>query len=71
MASSTNRGRDLIGIQNLIKKHQALETELEHKQDRIDDVMNAGQAMVDRDHFAADDIKAKVSHIMLTLISSV
>lgn len=61
LASSTNRGRDLIGVQNLIKKQQALETELDNKQDRIDDVMSAGQAMVDREHFAADDIKTKAS----------
>jgi len=27
IAASTNRGRDLIGVQNLIKKHQALNTE--------------------------------------------
>lgn len=28
IASSTNRGRDLIGVQNLLKKHQALQAEI-------------------------------------------
>ncbi|XP_067948494.1 spectrin alpha chain-like isoform X2 [Watersipora subatra] len=59
LASSTNRGRDLIGVQNLIKKHQALETELENRQSRINDVMRAGEAMVDGEHFAAEQIDSK------------
>ena len=43
------------------RKHQALETELDNRQYRIDDVVRTGETMVDADHFAADDIKSKVS----------
>lgn len=60
LASSTNRGRDLIGVQNLIKKHQALQSELDSKQSRINDVIRAGEGMIDREHFASPDIKQKV-----------
>lgn len=38
IAASTNRGRDLIGVQNLMKKHQALMTELTGHEPRIDAV---------------------------------
>ncbi|XP_033114837.1 spectrin alpha chain, non-erythrocytic 1-like isoform X2 [Anneissia japonica] len=61
IASSTNRGKDLIGVQNLIKKHQALMTEIQGHEPRIKSVCAQGHEMVDEQHFAADDIQHKVS----------
>jgi spectrin alpha len=53
-------GRDLIGVQNLMKKHQALAAEVAGHEPRIHSVSQAGHDMVEEGHFAADDIKAKV-----------
>ena len=36
--ASTNRGKDLIGVQNLIKKHQAMQAEINNHEPRIDAV---------------------------------
>lgn len=42
LVSSTNRGRDLIGVQNLIQKHQALMHEITSHEDRIQQVYKQG-----------------------------
>ena len=47
IASSTNRGRDLIGVQNLMKKHQGLQTEIQGHEPRIKMVKDIGQEMID------------------------
>ncbi|XP_078606069.1 spectrin alpha chain, non-erythrocytic 1-like isoform X29 [Branchiostoma floridae x Branchiostoma japonicum] len=61
VASSTNRGRDLIGVQNLLKKHQALQAEIAGHENRIKAVCQTGQDMIQEEHFASEDINAKVS----------
>ncbi|XP_071948314.1 spectrin alpha chain, non-erythrocytic 1-like isoform X2 [Antedon mediterranea] len=63
IASSTNRGKDLIGVQNLIKKHQALMTEIQGHEPRIKSVCAQGHEMVDEGHFAAEDIQSKVASV--------
>merc|ERR1719412_1281322 len=59
--NSTNRGRDLIGVQNLIKKHQASMAEINNHEPRIDTVTRTGQRMVDESHFAQDEIKTRLA----------
>ncbi|KAJ8734339.1 hypothetical protein PYW07_014890 [Mythimna separata] len=61
--ASTNRGRDLIGVQNLMKKHQAVMGEMAQHEARVDAVRAAGQALRDAGHFAADDIAARLQHL--------
>jgi spectrin alpha len=61
IAASTNRGRDLIGVQNLMKKHQALLAEIAGHDPRIQSVGEQGNTMVSEGHFAADDIKQKIN----------
>ena len=51
LASSTNRGRDLIGVQNLIKKHQALHTEVQGHEPRIKIVCKTGEQLVKEGQF--------------------
>ncbi|CAB1332446.1 unnamed protein product, partial [Coregonus sp. 'balchen'] len=46
IAASTNRGKDLIGVQNLLKKHQALQAEIAGHEPRIKAVTQKGEAMV-------------------------
>ncbi|XP_059483573.1 spectrin alpha chain isoform X3 [Neocloeon triangulifer] len=63
VAASTNRGRDLIGVQNLIKKHQAVLAEINNHDNRISAVCQAGQSMVEEGHFASDDIRHRVGQL--------
>uniref|UniRef100_T1IUQ9 Spectrin alpha chain n=1 Tax=Strigamia maritima TaxID=126957 RepID=T1IUQ9_STRMM len=60
IAGSTNRGRDLIGVQNLIKKHQAVLAEINSHENRIKAVCQSGDDMVNEGHFASDEIKNRV-----------
>lgn len=60
IAGSTNVGRDLIGVQNLIKKHQAIQAEIVGHEPRIVEVCNEGQKMIDADHYANRDIEKKI-----------
>lgn len=63
IASSTNRGRDLIGVQNLMKKHQALQAEVAGHEPRINNVCQSGKDMVKDGHFAADTITTKIDEL--------
>merc|ERR1712098_817851 len=58
--NSTNRGRDLIGVQNLIKKHQASMSEINNHEPRIAAVSRTAQNMIDEGHFASEDIKQRL-----------
>lgn len=58
--ASTNRGRDLIGVQNLMKKHQAVMGEMAQHEARVEAVRGAGAALRDAGHFAAADIAARL-----------
>lgn len=61
IAASTNRGRDLIGVQNLIKKHQAVLAEVNNHDSRIGAVVDAGKQMMEDEHFASDEIRNRVN----------
>ncbi|CAG9856863.1 unnamed protein product [Phyllotreta striolata] len=61
VAASTNRGRDLIGVQNLIKKHQAVLAEINNHEGRIGAVIDAGKQMMEDEHFAMDEIRNRVN----------
>ncbi|KAK2499565.1 hypothetical protein MC885_005835 [Smutsia gigantea] len=63
IAASTNRGKDLIGVQNLLKKHQALQAEIAGHESHIKAVPQKGAAMAEEGHFAAEDEKAKLSEL--------
>ncbi|ESO95207.1 hypothetical protein LOTGIDRAFT_202396 [Lottia gigantea] len=63
IAASTNRGRDLIGVQNLMKKHQALQAEIAGHEPRINNVCQHGQAMIKEGHFASKNIDESVEQL--------
>lgn len=44
-------GKDLIGVQNLLKKHQALQAEITGHEPRIKAVTQKGEAMVEEGDF--------------------
>lgn len=54
-------GRDLIGVQNLIKKHQAVLAEINNHDSRIAAVVDAGKQMMEDEHFASDEIRNRVN----------
>ncbi|XP_044730361.1 spectrin alpha chain isoform X3 [Chrysoperla carnea] len=64
VAASTNRGRDLIGVQNLMKKHSAVLAEINNHEARTQAVVQAGNQMVDDEHFASDEIKNRTSNLL-------
>ncbi|XP_076343494.1 spectrin alpha chain-like isoform X2 [Tachypleus tridentatus] len=63
IVASTNRGRDLIGVQNLIKKHQAVLAEINHHEHRIRAVCQVGEEMIKEGHFATDEIHKKMDQL--------
>lgn len=60
IAASTNRGRDLIGVQNLIKKHQAVLAEINNHEHRVRSVCQSGDDMIREGHFASEEIQKRV-----------
>lgn len=60
IAASTNRGRDLIGVQNLIKKHQAVLAEMHNHEPHVLAVCQTGFTMADDGHFAADEVRKRI-----------
>lgn len=63
IAASTNRGRDLIGVQNLIKKQQALIAEVNNHEPQIEQVGQAAEQMIQKGHFLAPDIRDKLAQL--------
>ncbi|XP_070496510.1 spectrin alpha chain isoform X3 [Chironomus tepperi] len=63
IAASTNRGRDLIGVQNLIKKHQAVLAEINNHDHRISSVIDTGEHMVKDHPVSSDEIKVRLDSL--------
>ncbi|CDI97721.1 Spectrin alpha actinin [Echinococcus multilocularis] len=61
VAASNNVGRDLIGVQNLIKKHQAVLAEIAGHEPRIQDVYQTGENMAQQGHFASEEIRKRIA----------
>jgi spectrin alpha len=63
IVTSTNRGKDLFGAKNLIKKHHIVLTEINNHEPRIDAVSQAAQQLVEESHFASDEIKSRLGDL--------
>jgi len=63
IAASTNRGRDLIGVQNLIKKHQAVLAEINNHEHRIKSVCQLAEEMAKEGHFAVPEIQKRLQSL--------
>ncbi|ODM90488.1 Spectrin alpha chain [Orchesella cincta] len=63
IASSNNRGRDLIGVQNLIKKHQAVVSETCNHEARVNSVCEAGASVCDGGGYMADEVGSRVGKL--------
>ena len=60
---SNNRGKDLFGAQNLVKKHQLITTEIKNHEGRIEAVSQAAQKLVEEGHFAAEEVKLRLGDL--------
>uniref|UniRef100_A0AC35U4B9 Spectrin alpha chain n=1 Tax=Rhabditophanes sp. KR3021 TaxID=114890 RepID=A0AC35U4B9_9BILA len=69
IASNTNRGRDLIGVQNLIKKQSALIAEINNHEPQVEKVIERAEKMVEDGHFLSINIREKVAILKDTLKS--
>lgn len=58
--TSTNRGRDLIGVQKLMKRHNAVMTEVNNHEPRIEALTDRAVKMIEEEHFAAPEIEDRV-----------
>jgi spectrin alpha len=63
IASSENTGRDLIGVQTLLKKHSALQTELTGHDPRIAELIHEGEQLIKEEHFAKEDIAQRIDQL--------
>jgi spectrin alpha len=63
IAASTNRGRDLIGVQNLIIKQKALIAEINNHEPHHEQVASQAEEMIQRGHFLAPDIREKLAQL--------
>ncbi|XP_074621265.1 spectrin alpha chain, non-erythrocytic 1-like [Acropora palmata] len=63
LTSSEDYGKDLTGVQNLRKKHQRLEAELNNHEARIQAVLSCGQKFIDEGHSSSDEIKARCDQL--------
>lgn len=67
LADSTDLGNTLSGVQNLIKKHQALESEIVAHEPLIDTVASAAQQMIKSKHFASAEIEKRLEELHVEL----
>ncbi|KAK7105089.1 spectrin beta chain, non-erythrocytic 5-like isoform X3 [Littorina saxatilis] len=63
IAESTDLGTSLTAVQNLMKKHQALESEIIAHEPLIDAVATSAQQMIRTKHFATGDIQTRLDDL--------
>merc|ERR1712223_2207358 len=63
LVGSDDYGRDLIGVQNLKKKHKRLEQELASHEPSIKGVQDAGQLLMEKSRFGSDDIIERLKQL--------
>uniref|UniRef100_A0A914M706 Spectrin alpha chain n=1 Tax=Meloidogyne incognita TaxID=6306 RepID=A0A914M706_MELIC len=59
LLSSEDTGRDLASIENLLKKHQLLEADINAHADRVADVNGQAEALMEADQFDRDSIDTR------------
>merc|ERR1711962_233693 len=65
LVNSLHTGRDLIGAQNLLKKHQALMSEITGHEVQITNVCQSGTDMIDEHHVSSPDIEEKIKDLQM------
>ena len=63
VATSTDLGNTLVAVQNLMKRHTTLESEIVAHEPLIDYVASSAERMVKAKHFASDDIEQRLKEL--------
>ena len=53
----------LVGVQNLIKKQEAVDAEITAHEQLINTVMSTADQLIEREHYAADEIEARCADL--------
>lgn len=56
--------QDPSNLQGKVQKHQAFEAELSANQSRIDALENSGQKLIDVNHYASDEVAARMNEVI-------
>ncbi|XP_075257408.1 spectrin beta chain, non-erythrocytic 1-like isoform X2 [Convolutriloba macropyga] len=56
-------GNSLTSVQNLLNKHKALRDDIDSHQTQLDEMIAAGQALIDQQHFGSAKIQARIDEI--------
>lgn len=56
--------QDPSNLQGKVQKHQAFEAELSANQSRIDALEKAGQKLIDVNHYAKDEVAARMNEVI-------
>ena len=68
MLTTDELGKDLASVQNLMKKHQLVEADIIAHEDRINDMNEQADSLVDSGQFDSADIKDKRDGITKRLV---
>lgn len=52
-----------LGVQNLLKKHEAVDAEITAHEQLINTVISTAEQLLERDHYAADEIEARCAKL--------
>jgi spectrin alpha len=63
LAASPNIGRDLITVQSLQKRHNALQAEIRDHKPRIQDLENEARQLIAEKHYAQDEIASRMQKL--------
>ena len=53
----------LVGVQNLIKKQEAVDAEITAHEQLINTVLSTADQLIEREHYAADEIEARCADL--------
>ncbi|EDO49576.1 predicted protein [Nematostella vectensis] len=68
LAASKEVGRDLASLTRLQQRHEALEAEINGRFSHCEGIIAKGQALIDKGHFGAKEIKAKIKQLQANWI---
>ncbi|KAK7104923.1 spectrin beta chain-like isoform X2 [Littorina saxatilis] len=63
-ATATNYGNSLLSVQLLIKKNHSLQVEIENHENRIRQVVQVGQELIDEGHPQSEEFRALIDDLM-------
>ncbi|XP_068689103.1 spectrin beta chain-like isoform X1 [Montipora foliosa] len=66
LVKSDDLGRNLIGVQNLIKKQEAVDAEITAHEQLINAVMSNADQLIERQHYASEVIEARCAELQET-----